>query len=62
MSGMKPKFLEGAVLPHSYYAEPDPYTNPESTKVNLREMSRYAKTKGKTISELTLEEVKRFRT
>lgn len=60
MNGMKPKFLENVNLPQSYYAPLDPYENPVQTKLNLREMSRYAEENGKKIAELTQEEIKKF--
>ncbi len=61
MNGMKPKFLQDKILPQSYYATPDPYANPAPTNLNLGEMSRYAQTNGKKMSELTWEEVEKFR-
>lgn len=60
MNGMKPNFLKDNKLPQSYYASPDPYSNPMPTKLKLAEMSRYAKSVGKKMSELTKEEVKKF--
>lgn len=61
MNGMKPKFLEDVILPQSYYEPIDPYKNPIETKVNLQGLSRYAEEKGKKITELTREEIEKFR-
>lgn len=60
MNGMKPKFLENAILAQSYYEQPNPYVNAPSCHVNLLELSRYAKKYGKKLVDLTQEEVKRF--
>ena len=60
MSGIKPDFLKGENLSHSYYEKSDPYSNPVPTRINLLEMSRYAQRLGKKLSELTKEEVKKF--
>lgn len=61
MNGMKPKFLEDAVLPESYYENLKPYTNPAQTKLNLLELSCYAEQSGKKVAELTQEEIEKFR-
>ena len=60
MNGMKPKFMENSVIQQSYDEQPNPYVNAPSCHVNLLELSRYAKKKGKKIVELTQEEVKKF--
>lgn len=60
MSGIKPNFLKGENLSQSYYAKPNPYSNPIPTRINLLEMSRYAQKMGKKLSELTKEELKKF--
>ncbi len=60
MNGMKPKFLENELLHESYYQKPDPYKVAPSCGVNLLELSRYAKSVGKKLVELTKEEVNRF--
>ena len=57
MNGTKPKFMENSVIQQSYYEQPNPYVNAPSCHVNLLELSRYAKKKGKKIVELTQEEV-----
>ena len=44
----------------SYYETPNPYVNAPSCNVNLLEMSRYAKKHGKSLVELTSEEVEMF--
>ena len=60
MNGTKPKFLENITLMPQYYASPNPYENAPSCHVNLLELSRYAKKRGKKLVELTSEEVQRF--
>lgn len=60
MNGMKPRFMEGSVVNQSYYEKPNPYINAPSCHVNLLELSRYAKKRGKKLVELTQEEVKKF--
>lgn len=59
MNGTKPKFLTDEVN-IGYYEKPNPYVNAPSCHVNLLELSRYAKRKGKKLSELSKEEVRRF--
>ena len=61
MNGMKPKFLDNINLPQSNYTTPNPYQNPVPTKLNLRQLSQYAQAHGKKISELTNDEVEKFR-
>jgi hypothetical protein len=56
----KPLFLENEVLAPEYYETPDPYSDPPECHVNLLELSRYAKSVGKKLVELTKEEVERF--
>lgn len=60
MNGTIPKFMENSILNKSYYEQPDPYVNAPSCHVNLLELSRYAKKRGKKLVELTQEEVKKF--
>lgn len=60
MNGTKPKFLENDTLPSGYYESPNPYLNAPSCNVNLLELSRYAKSCGKKLVELTKEEVEKF--
>lgn len=59
MNGTRPKFLSGK-MNSGYYEKPNPYVNAPSCHVNLLKLSRYAKQKGKKLSELSKEEVKRF--
>lgn len=59
MNGTKPKFLTDEVNT-GYYEKPNPYVNAPSCNVNLLELSRYAKRKGKKLSELSKEEVRQF--
>jgi len=60
MNGMKPRFLENVSVPEGYYEQPNPYVNAPSCRVNLLELSRYARKCGKKLVELTQEEVKQF--
>lgn len=60
MSGTKPKFMEGRTVPIGYYDDPNPYIDAPRSKVNLLEMSRYAKKNKKKLVELTREEVELF--
>lgn len=62
MNGTRPLFLEGVSLPTGYYETPNPYKNPPDCNINLLELSRYAKSVGKKLIELTKEEVDRFST
>ena len=52
----KPKFLED--IPPGYYE--DPYKTAPVCKVNLLELSRYARKLDKKLVDLTKEEVERF--
>lgn len=60
MNGTKSKFLEGIQLKPEYYEQFNPYKNAPSCNVNLLELSRYAKSEGKALVELTKEEVGEF--
>ncbi|MDO5408373.1 MAG: hypothetical protein Q4F28_13755 [Eubacteriales bacterium] len=62
MNGMKPEFLKGVNLPKSYFEAPDPYSSVSTGNTNLLELSRYARQTGKKLTELTSDEVRRFRT
>lgn len=61
MIGVMPKFMEGRPLPKGYYDVPNPYTLPNLSQHNLREMLAYAKKVGKNINDLTYEEAEQFR-
>ncbi len=61
MTRMKPRFLENETLQQNYYEKPNPYATAPSCHVNLLMMSRYASECGKQLTELTTEEVKRFK-
>ena len=52
----KPKFLED--IPPGYYE--DPYKTAHVCKVNLLELSRYARKVDKKLVDLTKDEVERF--
>ena len=62
MNGMKPEFLKGVNLPKSYFEAPDPYSSVSTGNTNRLELSRYARQTGKKLTELTSDEVRRFRT
>ena len=55
-----PKFLEGEPLPVGYFDPPDPYADPPKSRYNIRAMVNYALKQGKSVTELTKEEVKPF--
>ena len=60
MNGMRPEFIKKAVLSKSYSETPNPYVNAPSCHVNLLELSRYARKKGKKLADLSQEEVNQF--
>ncbi len=55
-----PKFMEGEELPPGYFDSPDPYSNPPSSRYNMRAMVNWALRKGKKVTDLTKEEAGRF--
>ena len=61
MNGMKPKFLEHETLNKNYYKMQNPYVDAPSCHVNLLELSRYAKKSGKKLTELSKDEVQKFK-
>lgn len=60
MNGEIPKFLENEPLPKGYFDEPNLYASMPERKVNLLELSRYAKSVNKKLIELTKEEVEKY--
>ena len=52
--------MKKAVLSKSYYETPNPYVNAPSCHVNLLELSKYAREKGKKLADLSKEEVNQF--
>ena len=52
--------MKKAVLSKSYYETPNPYVNAPSCHVNLLELSKYARKKGKKLADLSKEEVNQF--
>ncbi|WP_405339649.1 hypothetical protein [Fibrobacter sp.] len=52
-------FLADVRIPFS--AAPDPYKNPPACKLNLLELAKYAEAEGKDVSELSIEEIARFK-
>ena len=57
-----PTFLEGEPLPPGYNDPPNPYMSPPPCYVDLLALSKYAKSIGKKITDLTKEEVQLFST
>ena len=55
----KPSFLESQV-PNGYYDKINPYVSAPSGKVNLLEMSRYARKNNKNMADLSRKEVNQF--
>lgn len=56
-----PKFMEGVTPGPGYYEVPNPYVSAPTSPVNLLEMSRYAREKGKKLVDLTKDEVDMFK-
>ena len=54
--------MKKAVLSEGYYETPNPYVNAPSCHVNLLELSRYARKKGKKLADLSQDEVNQFLT
>ena len=52
-------FLADVRIPYS--TAPDPYNNPPPCKLNLLELAKYAEAEGKDVSELSIEEIARFK-
>ena len=57
---LRPEFMKKAVLSKSYYETSNPYVNAPSCHVNLLELSKYAREKGKKLADLSKEEVNQF--
>lgn len=57
---LRPESIKKAVLSKSYYETPNPYVNAPSCHVNLLELSKYAREKGKKLADLSKEEVNQF--
>ena len=55
-----PRFLEGDALPAGYYDTPDPYADPQKAQYNFRAMVNYALQRGKSVIDLSKEEVQSF--
>lgn len=60
MSGMRPEFMKAVSVDKSYYEVPNPYVNAPSCHINLLELSRYARKKGKNLKDLSRDEVNQF--
>ena len=57
----RPKFLQDVSLPESYFVQPNPYEDLQESDVNLLELSRYAKSIGKRLSDLSKDEINMFK-
>lgn len=61
MSGTSKKKMILAESPASYTAAPDPYKDAPSMHLDLPNLSRYADSLGKKITDLNVEEIEKFR-
>lgn len=61
MNGIRKTAIILADSMEEYMAPPNPYRNPPKSKLNLLELSRYARRVGKKIEELTAEEILQFK-
>lgn len=57
----KPNYLDEMELPPSYDKAPDPYCDAPSNGVSLLKLSRYASSRNKKITDLSIEEVLQFK-
>ena len=57
---LRPESMKKAVLSEGYYETPNPYVNAPSCHVNLLELSRYARKKGKKLADLSQDDVNQF--
>ena len=58
---IKPDYLDEMELPSSYDKVPDPYCDAPSNGVSLLALSRYARSRNKKITDLSIEEVLQFK-
>ena len=58
---IRPVFLDDIKLPPSYEKAPDPYCDAPSNGVSLLKLSRYASSRNKKITDLSIEEVLKFK-
>ena len=61
MNGIRKPAVILAESMEEYMAPPNPYKNPPRSKLNLLELSRYARRIGKKIEDLTAEEILQFK-
>ena len=57
-----PAFMEDGPVPQGYFDPPNPCADPPKSPYNISAMARYAKSHGKTVADLSREEVKQFMT
>lgn len=58
---IRPVFLDDIKLLPSYEKAPDPYCDAPSNGVSLLKLSRYASSRNKKITDLSIEEVLQFK-
>lgn len=58
---IKPDYLDEMELPPSYDKVPNPYCDAQSNGVSLLALSRYASSRNKKITDLSIEEVLQFK-
>ena len=58
---IRPVFLDDIKLPPSYEKAPYPYCDAPSNGVSLLKLSRYASSRNKKITDLSIEEVLKFK-
>ena len=61
MNGIRKPAVILADSMEEYMAPPNPYKNPPRSKLNLLDLSHYARRAGKKIEELTAEEILQFK-
>ena len=61
MNGIRKPAVILADSMEEYMAPPNPYKNPPRSKLNLLDLSRYARRVGKKIEELTAAEILQFK-
>ena len=55
-----PKFLEGEPLPAGYFEPVNPYISAPSRNIRIGDLASYMKKNGKTMWDLTKDEIKMF--
>ena len=60
MSKANVKYWEGRTPPAAYYQPPSPYSRAPECNINLLELTEYARSVGKHISDMNYEEIQKF--